>query len=128
MKFFKGLFWACPISLVLWALLFYAASMIFDLGMFETVGDFGTLEKQEQGSGNLKILDSREAKDMGQMVKIEKHKLEALASCVESCAVLCRGVTGFDTGQRPEEMLMEAAQHVKSWLKNSCENAPQSKE
>ena len=127
MKCFKGLLWACPISLVLWAFLFYAASMIFDLGMFELIDDLGILEKQEQRPrliDDLGILDREEVKDMAedQIVKVERHRLEALASCIESCVALCRENTDFSTGQHPSDTLLCAAAAVKGWIEYSSEN------
>lgn len=64
-----------------------------------------------------------------QMIEVARHKLEALAKGIESCVSLCRDSKDSKlSGQRPDEMLMDMANSVKAWIKDSSENKAQSKE
>ena len=62
-----------------------------------------------------------------QVVKVERHRLEALANGIESCVSLWRdGADSKFHGQRPDEMLLGIARSVKGWIQNSCGKIAQS--
>ncbi len=56
-----------------------------------------------------------------QIVKVERYRLEALTGCIESCVALWRDGKDLSPGQRPDEILLEAAKHVKGWIENNSE-------
>ncbi len=78
---------------------------------------------------DLGILDRKETKNMeDQTVKIERYRLEALASCIESAVHLWQENLDFSPSQHPSEILLHAAKNVKGWIQNNCGNGSKSKE